>query len=93
MKLYQLHKHDWEKSLREKAHVQTLSQQQVHRPLDKPSRWKVRKMARRKSGKARQKEKCRMVREELIQNGKREQLQSKPKTKSQPYHIVLNSDL
>lgn len=91
MKLYQLHKHDWEKSLREKAHVQTLSQ--VHRPLDKPSRWKVRKMARRKSGKARQKEKCRMVREELIQNAKREQLQSKPKTKSQPYHIVLNSDL
>ena len=92
MKLYQLHKHDWEKSLREKAHIQTLSQQ-VHRPLDKPSRWKVRKMARRKSGKARQKEKCRMVREELIQNTKREQLQSKPKTKSQPYHIVLNSDL
>lgn len=93
MKLYQLYKHDWERSLREKSLPQTLSQQQVHRPLDKPSKWKVRKMARRKPGRARQKEKCRMVREELIQNAIQKQLQSKPISKSQPYHIVLNSDI
>ena len=99
MRLYQLHKVEWEQSLKSPQYEKRsqnvpgdLTSQITTKPaVGRVSRWKVIKMARRKRGKMKMKEKCCAVRQELLNTKKSNLIQLDKNMK--PYHIMLSSDV
>ena len=96
MRLYQLHKVEWEQSLKSPQYEkrsQNVPGDSTSQITAKPAvgSWKVIKMARRKQGKMKMKEKRHAVRQELLNTKKSNLIQLDKNMK--PYHIMLSSDV
>lgn len=89
MKLYQLRRIEWERSLKSKSSLH--SKREAPRSDRKVSRWEVMRLARRKRGKLKMKDKRKEAREELLLNADKKS--KKTKQDSKPFHVMLDYDV